>query len=58
MMVELWTRKREMGDEDEYDMEDTSVRNQEYNLPDWVGKTSYRCNSTPDHDLYLPYRGW
>jgi len=24
MMVELWTRKREMGDEDEYDMEDTS----------------------------------
>jgi len=24
MMVELWMRKREMGDEDEYDMEDTS----------------------------------
>jgi len=24
MMVELWTRKREMGDEDEKDMEDTS----------------------------------
>jgi len=24
MMVELWTRKREMGDEDENDMEDTS----------------------------------
>jgi hypothetical protein len=23
MMVELWTRKREMGDEDEKDMEDT-----------------------------------
>jgi len=23
MMVELWTRKREMGDEDENDMEDT-----------------------------------
>jgi len=22
MMVELWTRKREMGDEDESDMED------------------------------------
>jgi len=25
MMVELWTKKREMGDEDENDMEDTSV---------------------------------
>jgi hypothetical protein len=24
MMVELWTRKREMGDEHESDMEDTS----------------------------------
>jgi len=24
MMVELWTTKREMGDEDENDMEDTS----------------------------------
>jgi len=24
MMVELWTRKREMGDKDENDMEDTS----------------------------------
>ena len=24
MMVELWTRKREMGEEDENDMEDTS----------------------------------
>jgi len=24
MMVELWTRKREMGDEDEKDMEDTT----------------------------------
>jgi len=58
MMVELWTRKREMGDEDEYDMEDTSLRNQEYNLPDWVGKTSYRCNYTLDRDLYLLYRGW
>jgi len=23
-MVELWTRNREMGDEDEYNMEDTS----------------------------------
>jgi len=34
------------------------IRNQGYNLPDWVGKTSYRCNYTPDRDSYLPYRGW
>jgi hypothetical protein len=26
MMVELWTRKREMGDEDENDVEDTKSR--------------------------------
>jgi len=25
MMVELWTRKREMGDADEYDVEDPSA---------------------------------
>jgi len=24
MMVEVWTRKRDMGDDDENDMEDTS----------------------------------
>jgi len=33
------------------------MRNQGYNMPGWVGKTSYQCNSTPDRDLYLPYRG-
>jgi len=27
-------------------------------LPDWVGKTSYRCYYTPDRDSYLPYWGW
>jgi hypothetical protein len=32
-------------------------RNQGYNLPDWVGKTSYRCNYTPGWDSYLPYWG-
>ena len=35
-----------------------SMRNQGYDLPDWVGKTSYRCNYTPDGDSYLPYRRW
>jgi len=34
------------------------MRNQGYDLPDWVGKTSYRCDYTPDRDSYLPYRGW
>ena len=49
MIVQLWTRKREMGDEDENNVEDTSdMRNQGYNLPDWVGMTSYRCNWMPD----------
>jgi hypothetical protein len=34
MLVELWPRKREMGDGDENEMED--MRNQQYDLPDWV----------------------
>ena len=34
------------------------MTNQGYNLPDWVGKTSYRCDYTPDRDSSLPYRGW
>ena len=34
------------------------MRNQGYDLPDWVGKTLYRCNYTTDRDSYLPYRGW
>jgi len=52
MMVELWTRKKEMGDKDKNNVEDT--RNQGYNLPDWVGKTSYWYDYTPDRDSYLP----
>jgi len=48
-----------MGDEDE---NDGGIRgdmgNQGYNLPDWVGMTSYRCNYTPDQASYLLYRGW
>ena len=35
-----------------------NMRNQGYDLPDWVGKTWYRLNDTPDQDSYLPYRGW
>jgi len=27
------------------------MRNQVYNLPDWVGKTSYQCDYTSDRDL-------
>jgi len=34
------------------------MRNQGYDLPDWVWKTSYRCNYSLDRDSYLPYRGW
>jgi len=34
------------------------VRNQGYKLPDWVGKTSYRCNYMPDRDSCMPYWGW
>jgi len=33
------------------------MRNQEYDLRDWVGKTSYRCDYMPDRESYLPYRG-
>jgi len=35
-----------------------NMRNQGYELPDSVGKTSYPCNYTLDRDSYLPYRGW
>ena len=31
------------------------MRNRGYDLPDWVPKTSYRCNYTPDRDSYLLY---
>jgi hypothetical protein len=34
------------------------MRNPGYDLPDWVGKTSYRYIYTADRDSYLPYRGW
>jgi len=34
------------------------MRNLRYDLPDWVGKTSYGCYYTPDLDLYLLDHGW
>jgi len=34
-----------------------AMRNQEYDLPDWVKKTSYLCYYPPDRDSYLVYRG-
>jgi len=34
------------------------MRNQGYDLPDWVRKTSYRCLFVPDRNVNLPYRGW
>jgi len=33
------------------------MRNLGYDLPDWVGKTTYRCYYTADEDSYLAYRG-
>jgi len=46
MMVELWTRKREMGDEDENDMRiQAAMRNQEYHLPDWVRRPRIGVNT-------------
>jgi hypothetical protein len=33
------------------------VRNQAYTLPDWVEKTAYEWDDTPDQDSYLPYSG-
>ena len=59
MMVELWTRKREMEEEDENDVEDMSgYEKSGVHLPDWVGKVSCWCIDTPHRDSYLPYRGW
>ena len=43
MMVELWTRKREIGMKLRTMWRiRADMRNQGYNLPDWVGKTSYQ----------------
>jgi len=58
MMVELWTRNREIG----IDMRmmwriRVDMRSPEYNVPDWVGMTAYRCNDTPNQESLLPYAG-
>jgi hypothetical protein len=58
MMIEWWTRKREM----EMKMRtmwriQADMRNK-YELPDCIGKASYRCYYTPDPDSYQPYQGW
>jgi len=37
MMVELWMRKREMGDEDENNIEDTSGYDKSGEWPAWFG---------------------
>jgi len=37
MMVELWTRKREMRDEDEHDMEGASGYEKSGEQPAWLG---------------------
>jgi hypothetical protein len=34
------------------------IRIEAYGLLDWVRKTLYQCNYTPDRDMYLPYWGW
>ena len=33
------------------------MRNEEYHLPDWVGKTSYWCYFMADQDWYKTNRG-
>jgi hypothetical protein len=54
MIVEMWTRKREMVDEDENDVRiRVNMRNQGYNLPDWIRNTSDRWYRTPDLVLAL-----
>ena len=34
------------------------MRNQGYELPDWVGKILCECDYPPDRESYLPYGGW
>jgi hypothetical protein len=59
MLVQLCMRKRAMGDEDENDLEYLSQNEKSgYDMPDLIWKTWYRCNYTPDYNLYLPHWGW
>jgi len=34
------------------------TRNQGYDLPDCVGKTSFQCHYTTDQNSYLPHGVW
>jgi hypothetical protein len=35
-----------------------AMGNQQYDLVDWVWRTSYQCDYPPDQDSYLPYQAW
>jgi hypothetical protein len=59
MMVQLWTRKREMGDEDENDVEDTRGYLKLWVRLAWLGwEDLISVNWTPDQNSYLPYWWW
>ena len=59
MMIVLRTRMREMAMKMRMMWRiRADMRNQQYDLPEWVGKIWYRCNYMPDRDSYLLYRGW
>jgi hypothetical protein len=57
-MVEVWMRKKEMGKQLRAMWRIPGhMRPQRYEMPDWVGKISYRWFYTPDRVSYLPYWG-
>jgi len=59
MMVELWTRTREMGDEDENDVEAMSGYEKSGVRLAWLGwEDLVSVYSTPDRDSYLLYCAW
>jgi len=59
MMVELWTRKWQMGDEDENYMEDASRDEKAgVGVADWVYKTLCQKYYPPNLDSYLLSWGW
>jgi len=48
---------RQLGDEDENDVIMNGYEKSGVRLASFGDKTSYRCDYTPDRDLYLPYWG-
>jgi hypothetical protein len=51
MIIELWTRNREMGEKGENNVENTNeYEEQGYYFTVWVGKTLYHCEQTPKWD--------